>query len=337
MSDLLIAPNTTLKLGGPAGRIVTVTDENQLAETVAELDAKRWPLILLGGGSNVVVADDGFPGVVVLVRGHNIAEVDGAMTVGAGTPWDDLVAFAVDHQLSGIECLSGIPGSTGATPIQNVGAYGQDVSQTIISVKVYDRHQRETREIPCEACGFEYRTSRFKSQPGRYVVIAVTFGLRPSACSQPIAYRELADKLGVPIGETAPLEAVRAAVLELRGSKGMVLNAHDPDTRSVGSFFTNPIVDASLVTGWDETPPSWPQSHGKLKLSAAWLVQQAGFDRGFGSAQARISTKHALALTSGETGTTQDLLALARQIRGGVFVRFGIKLVPEPVLIGVQL
>ena len=335
MTDL--ATFTTLRLGGPAGRIVTVTLDGELAETVAELDARRHPLLLLGGGSNIVISDEGFPGTTVLIRTTGIRQGDTGLTVAAGTSWDSVVAYAVDHGLAGIECLSGIPGSTGATPIQNVGAYGQDVSQTIVGVDAYDRHQRESIHIASADCGFGYRTSRFKAQPGRYAVDSVTFALEESRFSKPIAYRELAEKLGVAVGQPAPLADVRAAVLNLRAGKGMVLAKDDPDSRSVGSFFTNPIVSAEAIKGWGETPPSWPEPDGRMKLSAAWLVQHAGFERGFGNTGARISTKHTLALTSRESGTTQDLLALARQIRNGVFTEFGIELIPEPVLVGVQL
>lgn len=339
---------TTLRTGGPAERVVVAETDAQLIEAVSAADAAGEPITILGGGSNVVVSDDGLPGTVVLVRTRGIdVSVDSCsgawVTVAAGEPWDDLVARAVAEEWSGIEALSGIPGLTGGTPIQNVGAYGQEVADTIARVTAYDRVTSRTEVIAAGDCGFGYRTSRFKSSPGRYVVLSVTFQIPLGSLSAPIGYAELASRLGVAVGERAPASEVRAAVLDLRRGKGMVLDSADHDTWSVGSFFTNPIVEAGRVP---EGAPAWPAADGGagpdqtglLKTSAAWLVEQAGFPRGYpeGGA-ARLSTKHTLAITNRGSATTSDVVALAREIRAGVSERFGIELVAEPVLLGCSL
>ena len=341
---------TTLRTGGPAERVIVAESDAELIAAVAAADAAGETLTILGGGSNVVVSDDGLPGTVVLVRTRGIdVSVDACsgawVTVAAGEPWDDLVARAVAEEWSGIEALSGIPGLTGGTPIQNVGAYGQDVADTIARVTAYDRETSRTEVIAAGDCGFGYRTSRFKSDPGRYVVLSVTFQLPLGSLSAPIGYAELASRLGVAVGERAPASEVRAAVLDLRRGKGMVLDPADHDTWSVGSFFTNPIVEASRVP---EGAPAWPSSDGAaaagdgqpglVKTSAAWLVEQAGFPRGYpeGGA-ARLSSKHTLAITNRGAATTSDVVSLAREIRDGVRDRFGIELIAEPVLLGCSL
>jgi UDP-N-acetylmuramate dehydrogenase len=316
--------------------MVVAETEADLIDSVAAADAAGERLTILGGGSNVVVADDGLPGTVVLARTRGIdVSVDdcaGAwVTVAAGEPWDDVVARAVAEEWSGIEALSGIPGLTGATPIQNVGAYGQEVADTIARVTAYDRVAGCTEVIAAGDCGFAYRTSRFKADP-RYVILSVTFQLPLGALSAPIGYAELATRLGVSVGERAPSRDVREAVLELRRGKGMVLNPADHDTWSVGSFFTNPIVEAGRVP---VGAPAWSQPDGSIKTSAAWLVEQAGFPRGYpDGGAARLSTKHTLAITNRGSASTADVLRLAREVRNGVRERFGIVLVPEPVLLG---
>jgi UDP-N-acetylmuramate dehydrogenase len=339
----LLADHTTLRLGGPADEWVTVTDDADLA---AALDTDRSVLVL-GGGSNLVVADEGFRGRVVEIATRGVApdvedgpedgpsSCGGVMvTVAAGESWDDFVALAVEREWSGIEALSGIPGRVGATPIQNVGAYGQEVSQTIATVRVWDRKFRGIRTFANADCDFGYRTSRFKADPGRHVVLSVTFQLRQGSQGEPVAYAELARALGVEVGQRAPLAAVRDAVLGLRRGKGMVLDAGDHDTWSAGSFFTNPIVAPDAVP---EGAPAWPQPDGSVKTSAAWLIEHAGFAKGHGNDRAALSGKHTLALTNRGGATTADLLALALEVRDGVELRFGIRLVNEPVLVGCSL
>ena len=331
---------TTLRTGGPAEHLFVAETEAELIDAISTADAAEESITILGGGSNVVVSDEGLPGTVVLVRTRGIdVSVDACagawVTVAAGEPWDDLVARAVVEEWSGIEALSGIPGLTGATPIQNVGAYGQEVADTIARVTAYDRVTRRTEVIAAGDCGFGYRTSRFKSTPGRHVILSLTFQLPLGSMSAPIGYAELAARLGVAVGERAASGDVREAVLDLRRGKGMVLDAADHDTWSVGSFFTNPVVEADRVP---EGAPAWPQAQGGVKTSAAWLVEQAGFPRGFpeGGA-ARLSTKHTLAITNRGSASTADVIALAREIRDGVLGRFGIELTPEPVLLSCSL
>ncbi|MCC2312604.1 UDP-N-acetylmuramate dehydrogenase [Cellulomonas xiejunii] len=353
-----LADLTTLRVGGPVGRYVETTSEAGLVAAVRAADEAGEPLLVLGGGSNVLAADTGFPGVVVRdVRGG--VEVPDAsacggvtLTVPAGTVWDDVVAYAVAHELVGVEALSGIPGSTGATPVQNVGAYGQEVAQTVAQVRVWDRGRGRVRTLPFVSLGFGYRTSVLKrslrpdpADPAapwgptpRYVVLDVTFQLRQGSLSAPVAYPELARALDVAVGERAPLADVRAAVLTLRARKGMVLDGADHDTWSAGSFFTNPVVAAADADALPGDAPRWPMADGSVKTSAAWLIEHAGFGRGHGSpGPATLSTKHTLALTNRGDASAADLLALAREVRDGVRDRFGVVLEPEPVLVGAAL
>jgi UDP-N-acetylmuramate dehydrogenase len=379
-----LADYTTLHLGGPAARFVPAGSQDELVAVVREADAGAEPVLVLGGGSNLVVADEGFPGVVVHTAAAGLefaADGDGAeVTAQAGHDWDEFVQRCIAHGLSGVECLSGIPGRVGATPIQNVNAYGQDVAHTITSVRAYDRLRDEVIEIPAADCGFGYRTSMFKahsagpargatlnpaSATGRFVVLAVTFRLAVSPQSAPVRYGELSRVLGVAEGDRVPLADARAAVLTLRRGKGMVLDAADPDTRSAGSFFTNPVVSTSVfaamaaqvssaangsaANGSAATDgaatgggiPHWPAQDGQVKLSAAWLIEHAGFGKGFrlpgDAGGARISTKHALALTNPGQGSSASLIRLAREIKAEVFAAFGVELANEPVLVGVAL
>ena len=337
-----LADLTTLRLGGPARSVLEVRSESELVEAVRVVDEAGDPLLVVGGGSNLVVSDDGFDGTVIRVLTRGVAvDADAcsgsSITVQAGEPWDDVVARAVAEGWIGVEALSGIPGSTGATPVQNVGAYGQDVSQTIVTVRTFDRYERKVRSFHHAACDFSYRNSLFKASAPRYVVLTVTFQLRLGTLSAPIAYAELARTLGVEVGERAPLADVRSAVLALRGGKGMVLDPADHDTWSAGSFFTNPVLDAEAADRLPADAPRFVQPDGTVKSSAAWLIQHAGFDRGHGAGPASLSTKHTLALTNRGGATTHDLLTLAREIRDGVHERFGVVLVPEPVLVGVSL
>jgi UDP-N-acetylmuramate dehydrogenase len=340
MTDL--APLTTIRLGGPAKRLIEAHSEAEAIESVREADATGEPLLILAGGSNVVIADEGFPGTVVRLLTSGVQRLDDAeLEVQAGEPWDPFVESAVSEGLAGIECLSGIPGSVGATPIQNVGAYGQEVSDTIIRVRVYDRASQEIDELAPADCDFTYRSSTFKRHPGRWLVLSATFALDRQQTSRPIRYAELARKLDVALGDTAPLRDVREAVLDLRRGKGMVIDPDDPDSVSVGSFFTNPILQPDEI---DEIarragvkPPAFPEPDGRVKTSAAWLVEHAGFERGYGMpGPAAISTKHTLALTNRGGATTAQLLELAHEVAAGVERELGVRLVPEPVLVGAE-
>ncbi len=346
--------HTTLRLGGPAREWVLATTEADLVAAVADADVAGTPVLVLAGGSNLVVADEGFEGRVVQVATTGVhadtdtCDVDAlaqcggvVLTVAAGEDWDGLVAYAVSHGWAGIEALSGIPGAVGATPIQNVGAYGQDVSQTIARVRTWDRVERTQRTFAAADCGFGYRDSRFKSEPGRYLVLEVVFQLRLGDLAEPVAYAELARHLDVEVGQRAPLSAVRDAVLTLRSAKGMVLDPDDHDTWSAGSFFTNPFLTPEQAAGLPADAPRWEQPDGTLKSSAAWLIEHSGFGKGWTSPAAgdrvSLSTKHTLALTNRGGATTGELLALARDVRDGVRDRFGVTLVNEPVTVGCSL
>lgn len=350
-----LAKFTTLRVGGPATAVIEVVTEEELIAVVRRLDAAGEPVLLLGGGSNVVISDEGFAGTVVLIRNTDIEfsmdENSGRpyVTAGAGAIFDDVVAASINKNFGGLECFSGIPGSTGAVPVQNVGAYGVEASQVLKSVKVYHRGDRSVRWWGCEELELAYRTSVFKGS-SHAVVVAVSLWLEPDGKSRPIAYRELAGSLGVDENERVAAALVRQGVVRLRKRKGMVLDDADYDTWSVGSFFTNPIVHQeklpeilekiAAVVGGKVAVPQYPGSGGTTKLSAAWLIERAGFSKGYPQiesgceASARLSTKHTLALTNRGTATTAEVLALARIIRDGVREKFAIELHPEPVLIG---
>jgi UDP-N-acetylmuramate dehydrogenase len=334
--DARLADLTTLGVGGPIDRLVEVTTAGEVVAAVRDADAAGRPLLVLGGGSNVVAPDEGWPGDVVLVRSRGVRYRSAARAVEveaqAGEPWEELVAATVAEGLAGIEALSGIPGSTGATPVQNVGAYGQEVAQTITAVRVYDRVAGVQRVLRPADCGFAYRDSRLKQDPGRLVVLTVSFALVPGRQSRPVTYAELATKLGVDIGDTAPLDDVRAAVLQLRRGKGMVWDPAEPDSRSAGSFFTNPIVPHTAAV---EGCPSWPAGKGRVKLSAAWLVQHAGYGRSTREGLVGTSSKHSLALTTEPGATATELLAFAEKVVAGVQEKFGVTLVPEPTAVRV--
>ena len=332
-TDAPLAPLTTLRLGGPAKRLVPVESEIELVDAVREVDASGEPLLVLAGGSNLVLPDAGWPGVVVHVQTGGVVGEDGVLEVQAGESWDDLVAATVADGLAGFECLSGIPGSVGATPIQNVGAYGQEVAASVRSVRVVDRSTGAVSELAAAECGFGYRTSAFKYRDRR-IVLAVTYRLREDRRSGPLRYAELARRLGVEPGATAALDEVRAAVLALRRGKGMVIDPADPDTVSAGSFFMNPILDADAYARLDPAPPAFPQPDGRIKTSAAWLIERSGFGKGYARGRVAISSKHALALVNRGGATTEELLALAREIAGGVRERFGVELQPEPTIVG---
>ena len=336
-----LADFTTLRLGGSASTWVEASAEAAFISALAAADDAGQDVLILGGGSNLVVADEGFDGTVIRVATTGISSAHDArvptggeviVTVAAGETWDTFVAHAVASGWVGVEALAGIPGTVGATPIQNVGAYGQEVGQTITHVRVWDRRLKGVRTFAASECGFGYRWSRFKADPGRHAILSVTFGFQTAPLSAPIAYAELARTLGVEVGERAPLEQVRNAVLGLRRGKGMVLDAEDHDTWSAGSFFTNPFVDVA-----PEGAPAYPQPDGRVKTSAAWLIERAGFSKGHGNAVVSLSTKHTLALTNRGEARTVDLLVLAREIRDGVTATFGIELQPEPIFVNCSL
>jgi UDP-N-acetylmuramate dehydrogenase len=334
-----LADLTTLRLGGPARRLVVADSDAEVIDVVRAADAAGEPLLVLGGGSNLVVADEGFAGTVLQVATRGLAAaplVEHALQVEAGVDWDHVVGLAVTEGYAGLEALSGIPGRVGAAPIQNVGAYGQEVAQLIGWVRVLDRSTHDVVLMTPEQCGFGYRDSVFK-RSDRYVVLAVAFALEHSRVGRPVRYAALATHLGVEVGASVPAADVRAAVLDLRRAKGMVLDADDHDTWSAGSFFTNPVVAAADAARLPVDAARWPGPDGRVKLSAAWLIEQAGFSRGYGAGRARVSTKHTLALTNRGGATTEELLALAREIRDGVQQRFGVTLVNEPVLVGATL
>ena len=336
-----LANHTTFRLGGPARRFVEATTEQQLIDTVADCDSRGEPVLVLGGGSNVLIADEGFDGTVVKVATRGVraeaADCSGAqLEVAAGEVWDDLVARAVAAQWSGMETLSGIPGSVGAVPIQNVGAYGAEVATLIQRVRTWDRAEGAIRSFAAAECGFGYRDSRFKREKGRHLVLRVDFQLPLGDLGQPVRYPELARALGVAVGQRAPAARVRETVLTIRRGKGMVLDANDHDTWSAGSFFTNPILTPEQAASLPAEAPRFSAGEG-VKTSAAWLIQHAGFPAGHGSGPARLSTRHVLALTNRGHATTADVLALAREIRDGVRERFGITLVPEVNLVGVSI
>jgi UDP-N-acetylmuramate dehydrogenase len=341
---------TTLRVGGPATRFVSAESAEEVVAAVRDTEDR---LLVLGGGSNLVISDDGFDGTVVRVanRGSKIDSLgDGrvALTVEAGEDWDAVVCRTVEAGLGGLECLSGIPGSVGATPVQNVGAYGVEIAQLLISVDLLDRASGEIRTLSASELGLGYRTSMLKNTE-RAVVLRVRFELADGGLSAPIRYTELARVLGVRQGRQVPAADAREAVLELRRGKGMVLDETDHDTWSVGSFFTNPVVaDSELpgvlsriasVVGADTPVPQYPAGVGTSKLSAAWLIERAGFAKGYpgDGRPVTLSSKHTLALTNRGAAKATDVVALAREIRDGVSARFGVDLHPEPVLVGCAL
>ncbi|OON78504.1 UDP-N-acetylmuramate dehydrogenase [Streptomyces tsukubensis] len=348
LHDAPLAPLTTFRLGGPATRLITATTDAEVIEAVSAADAEGTPLLIIGGGSNLVISDTGFEGTALRIATRGLVLDGTELELAAGEVWTDAVARTVEAGLAGIECLAGIPGSAGATPIQNVGAYGQEVAGTLTEVIAYDRQAGETVTMSNEECAFSYRHSRFKNEPDRFVVLRVRFRLTDEGgLSAPLKYAETARALGVEAGDRVPLTDARATVLKLRAGKGMVLDPEDHDTWSAGSFFTNPILsDAELEAfrgrvrdrlGPDAAPPAFPSGDGRTKTSAAWLIDRAGFTKGYGEGPARISTKHSLALTNRGAATSDDLLDLAREVVSGVRDAFGITLVNEPVTVGVHL
>ncbi|MDO4822246.1 MAG: UDP-N-acetylmuramate dehydrogenase [Rothia sp. (in: high G+C Gram-positive bacteria)] len=363
MTDKLLSELTTAAVGGPARLFVEATSEQEIIEAVNAADQAGEGLLVVGGGSNLLVADEGFDGAVVHIASTGIETVSDyacggtTLRVQAGHTWDDLVAYAVEQELSGLEALSGIPGTVGATPVQNVGAYGSEVAHTIASVRTWDRQTGSYKTFANADLKFAYRDSILKQSTvngsPRYVVLTVDFQLPHGSRSAPVRYAELARQLGVEVGERADSRQVRETVLRLRAGKGMVLDAADRDTYSTGSFFTNPIVGQDVAAQLPEDAPRYPATtptgeplDGMVKLSAAWLIQHAGFDKGFGlegeaaelaGGRASLSTKHTLAITNRGGASTSDIAAIARAVRAGVEESFGVRLVPEPVVVGFTL
>ncbi|HET8642937.1 MAG TPA: UDP-N-acetylmuramate dehydrogenase [Pseudonocardiaceae bacterium] len=342
---------TTLRLGGPASRFVSATSERELVDAVRGAQPAQEPLLVLGGGSNLVIGDDGFDGTVVHVatRGFDVAKSPSGppmLTVEAGEDWDEVVARTVTEGYGGLECMSGIPGLVGATPVQNVGAYGVEIADLLYSVDLLDRGTGQVRTVPRDELGLRYRTSSLKNTDSA-VVLRIRLGLHADGRSSPVRYPELARALGVPPHSRPPAAEVREAVLELRRSKGMVLDEADHDTWSAGSFFTNPILTADelaealrrIAERTQDPVPRYPAGAGRTKLPAAWLIERAGFARGHAGpgGRAALSGKHTLALTNRGEATTEDLLALAREVVGGVRDAFGVSLHPEPVLVNCTL
>lgn len=337
-----LAELTTLRVGGLAHRLVTATTTHELVDAVREVDDADEPLLLVGGGSNLLVSDAPVPGTVVRVAtsGITVESADACgganVRVAAGESWDALVARAVSEGWVGVEALSGIPGSVGATPVQNVGAYGQEVADTVASVRVWDRLGQQVVTVANADCRFGYRTSAFTGTD-RYVVLDVLFQLRLGSLSAPVRYDALARGLGVDAGTRVPLDDARAAVLDQRRRRGMVLDDADHDTWSAGSFFTNPVLTDRAFAALPGDPPAWP-APGGVKTSAAWLIEHSGFARGYGlPGPAALSTKHTLAVTNRGSATADDVLAIARDVRDGVQAGFGVTLEPEPVLVGCSL
>ena len=336
-----LAPLTTFGIGGPARYFATATTPADLEEAVRWARERQLPLFILGGGSNLLVRDTGFDGLVlnVCIRGIH-PRGDGVFAVGAGEPWDAFVQHAVDHRFAGIECLAGIPGSTGGTPVQNVGAYGQEVAETIVAVHVFDRNTETFLTLDNQACRFRYRASRFNTdEPNRYIVHHVDFKLFANGLPN-LRYADLQHRFA---NASVPptLHEVAAAVRDIRRAKGMLLVAEDPDCRSAGSFFKNPIVAPSTIeriaAALDleaSTIPHWPAANGQIKLPAAWLLERSGFTKGFSDGAAGISSRHTLALINRGGASFTDVEGLQNRIIATVAARFGVTLEREPVLLG---
>ena len=332
---------TTLHVGGPAQNLIRVQTEEELILSVQVADESGTPLLIIGGGSNLLVADTGFMGTVIVVstRGNSY-EIDacsgGMLQVAAGENWDELVAFTLEKKLANLESMSGIPGTVGATPIQNIGAYGHEVAEVIARVRTYDRIEKAVRTFTADQCEFGYRDSIFKRARDRYVILDVTFQLRRGESSMPIKYQELADVLGVKLDSRVPTTDLREAVLSLRAMKGMLISETDQNW-SAGSFFVNPIISADQASQLPAESPKWIQADGAVKIPAAWLLEQAGVVKGESKNGAKISTAHVLALTNSGTATAEDIVALARSARQRVQDKFGITLVPEVRFVGIEL
>lgn len=358
---------TTIAVGGPVSDVVLATTEDDLIAAIKNADDAGRPLLMLGGGSNILAGDSPFEGVVVRDMRSNIWTVDesgcggAVLRATAGTPWDELVVYTIEHGWMGVEAMSGIPGTVGAAPVQNIGAYGQEVAESIASVRTYDRQTQEIKTLFLSDLNFGYRTSLFKESmmsgqwgpSPRWIVLDVEFHMRRATLSRPIQYAQLASKLGVTLGERVPATKVRDAVLELRRSKSMVLDDDDRNTYSLGSFFTNPVLTEEQAAQLPPEAPRFgvsdgaainqigaaaPKIAGQIKTSAAWLISHAGFDAGYGMpGPAALSTQHCLSLTNRGGASSAEIGELAQKIRQAVQEKFGITLVPEPVLVGLTI
>jgi len=331
---------TSFRVGGPASKIIQVSTEAEIIAAIEE--AGDSPILIMGGGTNVLISDKGFEGTVIRISNNSVqSEVDACsgatLTIGAGEDWDTFVQTTVDRGFAGLETLSGIPGTVGAAPIQNIGAYGHEVAEFITRVRTYDRQEKALKTFTNSECEFSYRNSYFKAHPGRYVVLEVQFQIRRGEFSDPITYIELSRKLGIEPGDKAPVAATRAAVLELRASKGMLLKSDDHDSWSAGSFFTNPIVSQQAADQLPDAAPKWPLTDGRVKVSAAWLIENSGIHKGDEVGGARISTKHVLALSNSGSATASDIAELAKRARNQVKEVFGITLEAEVNLVGVEI
>jgi UDP-N-acetylmuramate dehydrogenase len=338
MADL--SQYTSLRVGGPAKKFVEVSNEQEIIAAIEA--AGDSPVLILGGGTNILVADTGFDGTVIRISNNKvIEEIDACsgatLTIGAGENWDIFVENTVARGFAGLETLSGIPGTVGAAPIQNIGAYGHEVSEFITRVRTYDRTTKALKTFTNQECDFAYRSSHFKKNPGRYIVLDVAFQLRQGEITTPITYAELADALGIFVGEKAPVQQCREKVLALRAKKGMLLSDNDHDAWSAGSFFTNPIISKEIADSLPENAPRWPQPDGKVKTSAAWLIENSGVSKGLSQGGARVSTKHVLALTNADGATASDIAELAKLLQAKVKEKFSITLEPEVNLVGINL
>lgn len=337
--DISLAQYTTLGIGGAARWFARATTEAEVVEAVAFAREQALPLFALGGGSNLLVSDAGFPGVVLHMAIGGIEAEGDVLHVGAGENWDGLVQYAVEHGLAGIECLAGIPGTVGGTPVQNVGAYGQEVAETIVQVRVFDTHTSTFRQLSKRECGFAYRTSLLNTtERGRYIVTRVSFALQGGGAPR-LTYADLRKYFGE--GVSPSLVQTAEAVRAIRRSKSMVLDAGDPNSRSAGSFFRNPVVAVDVLTHVAQaagvavdTVPHWPAGHGSVKLPAAWLLERAGFVRGYAMGPAGISTRHTLALVNLGGATCAEIVALRDAIIETVRAQFGVQLEQEPVSLG---
>jgi len=338
MADL--SDYTSLRVGGPAKNFIEVSSEKEIIAAIE--NAGDSPILIMGGGTNILVSDEGFAGTVIRISNNKIEEeVDACsgatLTIGAGENWDDFVKTTITRGFAGLETLSGIPGTVGAAPIQNIGAYGHEVSEFITRVRTYDRQSKSLKTFTNQECEFSYRNSHFKTHPGRYVVLDVAFQLRIGEMTTPIIYSELANALGIEVGAKAAVHTCREKVLELRSRKGMLLSESDHDSWSAGSFFTNPIISADVATKLPADAPRWPQTDGRVKTSAAWLIEHSGIIKGQSIGGARISTKHVLALTNSGDAKASEIAALAKLAQEKVLATFNISLEPEVNLVGLNL